>query len=101
MKLEDIGWEYRGAVLGDRRRSERLERIAAGAGTQSRSELPRVNIHDAGAASGFRLHASLAVTPTRTPLGSADALLAPMTVTERRLRRAPSRRSLLTSYFTA
>ncbi len=25
-------------------------------------------IHDAGAARGFRLHASLAVTPTRTPL---------------------------------
>src|SRR5271169_1567864 len=28
MKLEDIGTEYRGAVLGDRRRTERLERIA-------------------------------------------------------------------------
>jgi len=30
MKLEDIGSEYRGSVLGDRRRSERLERIAVG-----------------------------------------------------------------------
>jgi hypothetical protein len=30
-------------------------------------------IHDAGAASGFRLHASLAVTPTRTPLGVLGA----------------------------
>jgi Transposase DNA-binding len=28
MKLEDIASEYRGAVLGDRRRSERMERIA-------------------------------------------------------------------------
>ena len=27
MKLEDIASEYRGAVLGDQRRSERLERI--------------------------------------------------------------------------
>jgi hypothetical protein len=30
MKVEDIGSEYRDAVLGDRRRSERLERIAWG-----------------------------------------------------------------------
>lgn len=30
-------------------------------------------IHDAGAARGFRLHASLAVTPTRTPLGVLGA----------------------------
>jgi hypothetical protein len=28
MRLEDIGAEYRGAVLGDKRRSKRLERIA-------------------------------------------------------------------------
>src|SRR5579859_1036596 len=28
MKLEDIESEYRGAVLGDKRRSKRLERIA-------------------------------------------------------------------------
>jgi hypothetical protein len=130
MKLEDIGSEYRGAVLGDRRRSERLERIAVGLARNPGLSFPEAmgsegqleglyrflnnddvtfeavhaphaeqtrlrcqahdrvlvlhdttvltysgereglgRIHDAGAARGFRLHASLAVTPTRTPLG--------------------------------
>lgn len=134
MKLEDIASEYRGAVLGDRRRSERLERVAQdlarnpglsfpeAMGTEGQleglyrflnndevtfeavhgphAEQTRLRcqahervlvlhdttvltfngereglgrIHDAGAARGFRLHASLAVTPTRTPLGVLGA----------------------------
>jgi len=130
MKLEDIGAEYRGAVLGDRRRTERLERIALdlarnpglsfpeAMGTEGQleglyrflnndevtfeavhaphAEQTRLRcqahervlvlhdttvlkfngdreglgrIHQAGGARGFLLHASLAVTSTRTPLG--------------------------------
>jgi hypothetical protein len=130
MRLEDIGAEYRGAALGDERRSKRLERIAMelarnpglsfpeAMGTEGQLEglyrllnndevtfeavhaphaeqtrlrcqahervlvlhdttVLRFNgereglgrIHDAGAARGFRLHASLVVTPDRAPLG--------------------------------
>jgi hypothetical protein len=134
MKLEDIASEYRGAVLGDRRRSERMERIAVDLARNPGLSFPEAmrtegqleglyrflnndevtfeavhaphaeqtrlrcqahgrvlvlhdttvltysgdreglgRIHDAGAARGFRLHASLAVTPTRTPLGVLGA----------------------------
>jgi hypothetical protein len=130
MKLEDIGAEYRGAVLGDKRRSKRLERIALELARNPGLSFPEAmesegqleglyrflnndevtfeavhaphaeqtrlrcqahdqvlvlhdttvlkfngdreglgRIHDAGAARGFRLHASLAVTPDRVPLG--------------------------------
>ena len=161
MKLEDIGSEYRGAVLGDRRRSERLERIAVELArnpglsfpeamgsegqleglyrflnndevsfeavhaphaeqTRLRCQVPdRVlvlhdttvltysgereglgRIHDAGAARGFRLHASLAVTPTRTPLGVLGAETWARTkpplrdLNRRHLRADPKRESL-------
>jgi hypothetical protein len=130
MRLEDIGAEYRGAVLGDKRRSKRLERIAGELARNPGLSFPEAmesegqleglyrflnnddvtfeavhaphaeqtrlrcqahdqvlvlhdttvlkfngdreglgRIHDAGAARGFRLHASLAVTPDRVPLG--------------------------------
>ena len=128
MAFEDIASEFRGALLGDRRRSKRLERIASelarnpglsfpeamgtegqleglyrflgndevkyeavhaphAAQTRSRchaqdqvlvlhdTTVLRFNgdreglgrIHEAGGAQGFRLHASLAVTPERAP----------------------------------
>ncbi len=57
-------------------------------------------IHDAGAARGFRLHASLAVTPTRTPLGVLGAETWARTkppkrdLNRRHLRADPQRESL-------
>jgi hypothetical protein len=161
MKLEDIGSEYRGAVLGDRRRSERLERIAVGLARNPGLSFPEAmgsegqleglyrflnndevtfeavhaphaeqtrlrcqahdrvlvlhdttvltysgereglgRIHDEGAARGFRLHASLAVTTTRTPLGVLAAETWARTkpplrdLNRRHLRADPKRESL-------
>jgi hypothetical protein len=161
MKLEDIGSEYRDAVLGDRRRSERLERIAVGLARNPGLSFPEAmgsegqleglyrflnndevtfeavhaphaeqtrlrcqahdrvlvlhdttvltysgereglgRIHDAGAARGFRLHASLAVTPTRIPLGVLAAETWARTkpplrdLNRRHLRADPKRESL-------
>ena len=134
MKLDDIGSEYRGALLGDPRRTKRLERIALelarnpglsfpeAMGSEGQleglyrllnndevsfeavhaphAEQTRVRcqahdrvlvlhdttiltfngdreglgrIHGPGAARGFRVHASLAVTPAREPLGVLHA----------------------------
>ena len=161
MKLEDIASEYRGAVLGDRRRSERMERIAVDLARNPGLSFPEAmrtegqleglyrflnndevtfeavhaphaeqtrlrcqahgrvlvlhdttvltysgdreglgRIHDAGAARGFRLHASLAVTPTRTPLGVLGAETWARTkppkrdLNRRHLRADPQRESL-------
>jgi hypothetical protein len=134
MKLDDIASEYRGALLGDPRRTKRLERIACelarnpglsfpeAMGSEGQleglyrflnndevtfeavhaphAEQTRVRcqahdhvlvlhdttiltfngereglgrIHGPGAARGFRVHASLAVTPARVPLGVLHA----------------------------
>jgi len=161
MKLQDIASEYRGAVLGDQRRSERLERIGRDLARNPGLSFPEAmrtegqleglyrflnndevtfeavhaphaeqtrlrcqghervlvlhdttvltfngereglgRIHDAGATRGFRLHASLAVTPTRTPLGVLGAETWARTkpplrdLNRRHLRADPQRESL-------
>ena len=161
MGIENIALEFRGAVLGDKRRSERLERIglelarnpglgfpeAMGSEGQleglyrflnndevrfaavhephAQQTRARCHSHDhvlvlhdttvlkfngqreglgrlfqAGGAEGFFLHASLAVTPTRMPLGIIGAetwaRVAPTRkdLNRRTMRRDPNRESL-------
>ena len=161
MKLEDIALEYRGASLGDARRSKRLERIGLELARNPDMSFPEAmgsegqleglyrflnndgvtfeavhaphaeqtrlrcqaqdrvlvlhdttilkfngdreglgRIYEEGGTRGFRLHASLAVTPARTPLGVLRAETWARTTPPRRdmnrrhMRADPERESL-------